>query len=81
MQGEVVQWGTEQGVVLHEDKGLEVAECMRLGVAEGRTCDTGGQHIVQSGREPLVEVHAYFEGVPDSNIGVFGPWIAAWDRL
>ena len=92
-QGVVVQWGTEQGVVLQEDKGLGVAECMRLGVAEGRmwdrglgvaegrTCDTGGRHIVQSGRQPLVEAHTYVEGGADSNIEVFGPWIAAWDRL
>ncbi len=82
----VVQWGTEQVVVvLQEDKGPGVAEGRMwdrgLGVAEGRTCDTGGRHIVQSGRQPLVEAHTYVEGGADSNIEVFGPWIAAWDRL
>ncbi len=51
VQGEVVQWGTEQEVVVQWDRGLVVAE--------DRMCGTGGQHIVQSGRQPLV---AYFEG-------------------
>ena len=72
-QGVVVQGGTEQEVVLLWGKGLGVAEGRmwdkELGVAEGRmwdkglgvaeekTCGTGGQHIVQSGRQPLVEAH------------------------
>ncbi len=116
VKGVVVQWGTEQvvvvlqedeglgvaectrqGVVLQKDEGLGVAECTRkgvvlqedegLGVVEGRTWDRGlevaedkmygigGQHIVQSGRQPLV---AYFEGESRDE---FGPWVAAWERL
>ena len=51
----------------------------RLGVAEGRTWDTGGQHIVQSGRLLLVEAHEYLEGGLDSNIENFGRWVAAGD--
>ena len=41
VQGEVVQWGAEQEVVVQWDRGLVVAE--------DRMCGTGGQHIVQSG--------------------------------
>ena len=83
---------TQQEVVLQEhrglgvaegrtwDRGLEVAEGRtwdtELGVAEGRTWDTGGQHI--AGRQLLV---AYFEGEPVANMEVFGPWVAARDRL
>ncbi len=66
----VVQCGTEQGVVVQWNQGL--------GVAEGRTCDTEGRHIVQSGRQPLV---AYFEGGFVGNREEFDPWVAAWDRL
>ncbi len=36
VQGEVVQWGTEQEVVVQWDRGLVVAE--------DRMCGTGGQH-------------------------------------
>ncbi len=43
------------------DKELGVAEGRMwdkgLGVAEEKTCGTGGQHIVQSDRQPLVEAH------------------------
>ncbi len=83
VQGEVVQWGIEQGVVvLQEDKELGVVEGTRLGVvlqeekrpwgrglgvAEGRLCGTGGQHIVQSGRQPLV---AYSERGPVASMKV-----------
>ncbi len=51
-------------------------------VPEGRTWDTGtrGQHIVQSGRQLLVDLHTHFEGGADSSMGDFGPQIAR-DRL
>ena len=81
-------------VVLQEDKGPGVAEGRTwdrglgvaegrmwdrgLGVAEDRTWGTGGQYIVQSGRQLLV---AYFEEGLDSNSGVFDPWVAVRDRL
>ena len=55
MQGVVFQWGT----------GLGVAESTGLGVAEGRMCSTRGRHIVQSGRQSLVEAHEHLEGEVD----------------
>ena len=54
----VVQWGIEQGVAECTRLGVILQEDKGPGVAEGRMCGTGGQHIVQSGRQLLV---AYFE--------------------
>ncbi len=51
---------------------------------QGEVVQRGAEQevVVQWGTEQgVVEVHTYVEGVPDSNIEVFGPWIAAWDRL
>ena len=70
----VVQWGTEQGIVFQE-LGVVLQEDKGQGVAEGRMCGTGGQYIVQSGRQPPV---AYFEGASREE---FDPWVAARDRL
>ena len=70
----VVQWGTEQGVAFQE-LGVVPQEDKGKGVAEDRTCGTGGEHIVQSGRQPPV---AYFEGASREE---FDPWVAARDRL
>ncbi len=72
VQGEVVQRGAEQGVVV------------QWGTEKGVVAQRGAEQevVVQWGTEQgVVEVHTYVEGVPDSNIEVFGPWIAAWDRL
>ncbi len=71
----VVQWGTEQGVVVQQ--GMVVQWNKGLGAAEGRTCDTRGQHIVQLGRQLLV---AYFEGGAVASREEFDPWAAAQDR-
>ena len=67
----VVQWGTEQGVAFQE-LGVVLQEDKGQGVAEDRMCGTGGQHIVQSGRQPLV---AYFEWGFVGNRKEFGPWV------
>ncbi len=86
-KGVVVLQEPDKRLGVAESMGLEVVECTGLGVAEGTQLgvaegSTGGQHIVvQSGRQLLVEVHKHVEGGPDSNIEVFGPWIAAWGRL
>ncbi len=69
---------TWQGVVLQEDEGPGVVEGRTwdrgLEAAEDKMYGIGGQHIVQSGRQPLV---AYFEGGSRE----FGPWVAARERL
>ncbi len=54
VEGLLRQKNTVQGVVLQW-----------LGVAEGRTCSTRGRHIVQSGRQLLVEAHEHLEGEVD----------------
>ncbi len=78
-QGVVVQRGTEQGVVVQQGtgQGMVVQWNKGLGAAEGRTCDTGGQHIVQLGKQLLV---AYFEGGAVASREEFDPWAAARDR-
>ncbi len=63
VEGLLRQKNTVQGVVL---QWLGVAEDnLGLGVAEGRTCGTRGRHIVQSGRQLLVEAHEHLEGEVD----------------
>ncbi len=60
MQGVVFQWGTGLGVA-----ESMAAESMALGVAEGRMCGKRGRHIVQSGRQSLVEANEHLEGEVD----------------
>ncbi len=73
VQRVVFQWGecTCLAVVLQEDKEPEVAEGRTwdrgLRVAEDKMYGTGGQHIVQSGRQPLV---AYSERGPVASMKV-----------
>ena len=62
VEGLLRQKNTVQGVVF---QGPGVAEDKGLGVSEGKTCSTRGQHIVQSGRQLLVEAHAHLEGEVD----------------
>ena len=57
VEGLLRQRNTMQGVVFQWGTGL--------GVAEGRMCGTRGRHIVQSGRQSLVEAHEHLEGEVD----------------
>ncbi len=52
VEGLLRQKNALQGAVF---QGPGVAEDKGLGVAEGRTCSTRERHIVQSGRQLLVE--------------------------
>ncbi len=51
--------------LLHQKNTVQRAVLQWLGVAEGRMCSTRGWHIVQSGRQLLVEVHEHLEGEVD----------------
>ncbi len=72
LEGLLCQTSIDQGGVSQWDT--------RLGVAEKKTCGTGGQHIVQSGRQPLVEAQ-YFEGVPDSRDRMDFVYLLQWLHL
>ena len=72
LEGLLRQTSVDQGGVSQLDK--------RLGVAEEKTWGTGGQHVVQSGRQPLVEAQ-YFEGVPDSRDRLNFVYLLQWLHL